>query len=145
MKKIQFICLLLVSCSYMMNAQIRFGVKFGVSSTDLDVNSLMIDEPGLTDRLSIALEDANYGIQAGIQIRAYLGDKILLQPELIFNSNTVEFRADDLDDPNLSSQILEESYQYLDIPVLFSCRFLGIFRLNVGPVGHVYLDNTSDF
>ena len=72
-------------------AQIRFGLKAGLYSMDLDVSELSIDQPGLRDRLSLALEEANYGIQLGVTIRAYLSDNVILQPEILWNSNTVEF------------------------------------------------------
>lgn len=143
MKKIQILTLLLAFSVTTGSAQIRFGLKAGITSTDLDVSELMIDQPGLSERLTLALKDANYGIQIGAQIRAYLGDNFILQPEILFNSNTVEFQVDDLDNPDITNAIFEESYQYVDIPVVFSYE-LAFLRLQAGPTGHFFLNNTSD-
>lgn len=142
MKKIQvtlLFCFLLTSAW----SQIRLGVKAGIYSNDLDVSTIEIDKPGLRDKFKLALEEANYGIQLGVQIRAYLGERLLLQPELLFNSNTVEFTTEDLDDPQLADRIFEESYQYLDIPVLIGWD-LGPLRIQAGPTGHLYLDSSSE-
>lgn len=136
--------LLLVLCSlFLWTAPLsaQLGLKLGVYSTDINVSELQIDEPGLSDRLSLALNDANFGLQFGLQIRIPFNNGFVLQPELIFNSNTVEFGADDLDQPGLGEQIFEESYQYLDIPVLLGWA-IGPLRFQGGPVGHVFLDST---
>ena len=143
MRKLYLSILVLFLCQVIGFTQVRFGLKLGVSSNDIDVDNLMIDEPGLSDRLTLALEEANYGVHFGIQLRAYLGNTFFMQPELIFNSNTVEFGVDNLDEPGLGRQLFDESYQYLDIPILFGWE-LGPLRLQAGPTGHVYLNNSSD-
>jgi len=124
-------------------AQLDFGIKAGVSTTDVDVNSLnLLDENG-TQRLRLALEDARYGIHAGIQLRAQLGKTFLLQPELVFNSNTVEYEVTDLDQTGLAGEVLEEKFQYLDIPLLLGLK-LGPLRLMAGPEAHVFIDSSSE-
>ena len=66
--------------------------------------------------------------------------KFFIQPEVIFNSNSVDFRKEDL---NNFSEILTEKYQYLDIPFMMGFKF-GPLRLQGGPVGHVFLNSKSD-
>jgi hypothetical protein len=138
--------ILLLFCSLsttFLGAQIRLGLKAGLSSQDLDVGQLMITEPGLSNRLSLALEEANYGLQVGAQLRLHLGNSLILQPELLFNSNSVSFAVSDLDNPDLTQQIFDESYQYLDVPLVLNVK-LAFLRLQAGPVGHVFLNSTSD-
>ncbi|HKK76582.1 MAG TPA: outer membrane beta-barrel protein [Saprospiraceae bacterium] len=143
MKKNLILTLFFALSTTFLGAQIRFGFKAGLSSTDLDVSQLMIDEPGLSNRLTLALEDANYGIQIGALARIYLGRSFILQPEVLFNSNTVEFGVDDLDDPSVSRRVFEESYQYVDIPLMLNWE-LAFLRFQAGPVGHVFLNSSSD-
>lgn len=124
-------------------AQIQFGIKGGVSTTEIQVDDLDILRPGGGDRLQLALEEANFGVHAGVMLRVPLGRTFLLQPELVFNSNTVEYRVEDTNQPGLVGALLEEKYQYLDIPLLLGLKF-GPVRLMAGPEGRVFIDSASD-
>ena len=143
MKKYPLLIVLILGLSLQLSAQIRFGLKAGLGSSDLDVSNVMVDQPGLRDRLDLALRDANYGFRFGAQIRVNIGNSFILQPEVVFNSNTVEFGVDDLDEPGLGEQIFEESYQYIDVPVLAGWE-LGPLRFQAGPTAHFFLNATSD-
>lgn len=143
MKKYSLLVALMLGLMLQLNAQIRFGLKAGLGSTDLDVANVMVDEPGLQDRLNLALKDANYSFRFGVQIRANIGNSFILQPEIIFNANTVEFGVDDLNQGGLGEQVFEESYQYIDFPVLIGWE-LGPLRAQVGPTAHFFLNGTSD-
>ena len=121
----------------------RIGIKAGLSTSDIDVNALNILDEGGTDRLSLAVKDAKYGLHAGIVLRAQI-NKFLIQPEILFNSNTVDYTVEDFDNSDMVNNVLSEKYQYLDIPVLLGFKF-GPLRLQGGPVGHIFLDSSSDF
>jgi len=120
-------------------SQLRFGVKGGISTTDLNAQDINVLERGALDDLSIALEEAQYGIHGGLVIRAQF-DKFLIQPEIIFNSNTVEY---EMTEGVQAAEILEEKFQYLDIPFLLGFKF-GPLRLMGGPEGRVFINNASD-
>lgn len=135
--------LLLVMLSTPLTGQIRFGVKGGISTTDLSVGELEILRPGGSDRLRLAIEDANYGVHAGLMIRLPLGETFLLQPEIVFNSNTVEYEVEDLNPTGFGVAVLEEKFQYLDIPLLLGAKF-GPLRLMAGPEGRVFINSASD-
>lgn len=124
-------------------AQIQFGVKGGISTTDISVEELEVLRPGSGDRIRLALEDARYGVHAGVMLRLPLGETFLLQPEVVFNSNTVEYEVDDLSPGGVGSVVLEEKFQYVDIPLLLGAKF-GPFRLMAGPEGRVFVDSASD-
>jgi hypothetical protein len=131
--------LLLVTLSY---GQIRFGLKAGLVSSGLTQENLAILDQGGVTRLKLALEDGNYGINFGALVRIELGNTFL-QPELNFQSNSADFTLDDLGQPGAPTDVLRESYQYLDIPVQLGFR-LGPLRLQGGPQGHLFLNSTSD-
>ncbi|MFM8450815.1 MAG: outer membrane beta-barrel protein [Haliscomenobacter sp.] len=141
MKKI-FLVFSALILAYGAQAQVRLGFKLGTSSTEIPNETINLLDAGGLNRLKLALNDASYGIHAGLAVQTNLGP-IVFQPELVFNSNTVEWKVTDLQNSGVIDQIFKERYNYLDIPVLFGFRF-GPLRLNAGPEGHVYLNSVSD-
>ena len=123
-------------------AQLRLGVKAGISSTNLDTEDLRIlDENGL-DRLGIALDNSNVGIYGGFVLQAQFG-AIILQPEIYYNSNSSDFKVTEFDNlGNTIDGIRDEKYQYLDIPILVGAK-LGPLRVMAGPQGNIFLNSTS--
>jgi hypothetical protein len=144
MKKLLAITSLVIFVSLSAFAQLRVGIRGGVSTTSLSPDDLnLLGEDGV-EKFGLALENAKFGVHAGLVFQARFGEKrnFLIQPEILLNSNKAEFKVTDMDDPNLATQILEEKYQYLDIPLLLGFKF-GPLRLLGGPVGHVYLNSSS--
>lgn len=125
------------------NSSFEVGVKAGLSTTDIDAGELDILDQGGADRLELAVKDARYGFHAGLLFRIRF-NKFILQPEVVFNTNRVDYEVDDVNMGNVVTTTLEESYQYIDIPVLAGFKF-GPLRLQAGPVGHIYLDSSSEF
>ncbi len=120
-------------------SQVKFGLKVGGSTTSVDAKPFEVENG--VDSLRVALKDANYGIHGGIVIRALIKKKFLIQPEVLFNSNSVDYKVTELD--NLTEQIKTEKFQYLDIPILLGVK-LGPLRLMAGPEGHIFINNTSE-
>jgi hypothetical protein len=120
-------------------SQVKFGLKVGASTTSLDAESFNVRNG--VDSIGVALADANYGIHGGLIIRAQLGKRFLIQPEILFNSSSAEYRVTELG--NLTEQIKEEKFQYLDIPILLGAKF-GPLRLMAGPQGHIFINNSSE-
>lgn len=139
MKKSIILLLFIAFTSFSLQAQIHLGVKLGGSTTSLNSSQINLLGQGGLQELSLALENANYGIHGGFLVQFKLGG-FILQPEFLFNSNSVDYEVTDLN--TLLSQIKTEKYQYLDIPVMMGMK-LGPLRLMAGPEAHVYLDNTS--
>lgn len=132
---------LAIFCLTTVEAQFKIGLRVGASTTDIDPNNLNIIENG-TSQLSLALKEARYGIHGGLVLQAKFG-KFLIQPEFLFNSSRVDYELTDPQNPDLPAQIKEEKYQHLDIPLLFGAKF-GALRLHAGPVGHVYINSSSE-
>ena len=124
-------------------AQVRLGMKAGVTSTNLEVARLSVPNgSGILSR-DISIADAKLGIQGGLVLQIPLGDKWLLQPELLFNSNEVEFEVEDFAGGAAFETIKSEKYQYVDLPLLLHYR-LGPLRASAGPVGHLFINSASE-
>lgn len=126
-----------------LSAQVRLGIKAGVTTTNLEVAQLSVPDRNGAQGANIDIEEANLGIQGGLVLQVPLGDKWLLQPELLFNSNEVEFRVEDFTGGAATETIKSEKYQYVDIPLLLHYR-LGPLRATAGPVGHIFVNSTSE-
>jgi hypothetical protein len=122
-------------------SQFSFGVTGGLSTSDLSENTANVIINDI-DQFKIEVSEARYGIHVGafgiIQMNQFY-----LMPELIFNSNKVEYEITDLDHSGEVVTILrEEELQKLDLGLMMGAK-LGAFRFGIGPVGHVHLDNVS--
>ena len=126
----------------MANAQFKIGVRGGLSTMDISANELIINNKQDIKRLGIAVTDANYGMHLGLFMQAQLG-KFFIQPEVLFNSNSVEYALNDFSDANIISTLKKESFQNLDLPIMVGAKF-GPLRLQGGPVGHVHLNSKSE-
>lgn len=122
-------------------SQISFGIKGGLSSADVSAQAIELFND-VDEGINLAVKDYKYGYHFGGFINARLG-KLYLQPELVFNSNSVDYTLQKINLGGVTTSVKNENFQYLDIPVLLGLK-LGAFRINAGPVGHVFLNNTSD-
>jgi Outer membrane protein beta-barrel domain len=136
MKSIQFLAFALCLFAFQANAQIRFGFRGGLSSSQL--NSETIQQNGV----SVAIKDANYGYHLGVFGRLKFGDHWYLQSEAMFNSSSVDFEVTDFGD-GLVNKVLTEKYRNLDIPLMVGYK-LGPLRAEAGPTGHVYVASKSE-
>jgi hypothetical protein len=123
--------------------QIRLGIKGGFTTTNLEVSQLSVPSQNGGTMLNLDVDDARFGIQGGLLLQIPLGKKWLLQPEVLFNSNRVDFEVEDFTGGAAIESIKSEKYQYLDLPLLLHYR-LGPLRLSGGPVGHLYINSSSD-
>ena len=132
------VSILLIALS--VDAQIRFGFKGGLSTYDLGVNNpLTVLNDG--SQFSLNVEDSKYGFHFGILLQAKFSS-FLIQPEIIFNSNAVDYTLQEIAN-GTPGTIFSEKYQHLDLPLLFGLK-AGPLRLMAGPVGHYFINSTSD-
>jgi hypothetical protein len=137
MKRILLLSLIWLLLSFAINAQSEFGFKAGLSSYDLTARHI-----GSTSDLKLSLKDSQYGFHAGIYGRlGLLG--IHIQPEIIFNSNRVSYKLDNLTFADTIEDIRTTRYQNIDVPVLLMVT-PSIFKIYAGPVGHYFLNSISD-
>lgn len=140
MKKL-LIPVLLCCFTLTLSAQVKWGPRLGVTTSDLTTRDFDIRSGGFDD-LKLGVKEAGYGVQVGAFAQFRLMKLFYLQPEVLFNSNRVDFRVTDFSEGNGVTQVIKERYQYLDIPVIFGLK-LGPLRAGVGPVGKVLLSSTS--
>ncbi|MEM9886998.1 MAG: porin family protein [Bacteroidota bacterium] len=138
MKKTLITYLFLLACTSISIAQVKFGVRLGASTTDLEPSQLLVRNQETLEEFNLAVSDAKFGVHAGLFAKFPITDLIFIQPEILFNSNRVDFRRDD------TEGIFTEKYQYLDIPIVAGLQ-LGPIKPQLGLVGHVFLRSNSDF
>lgn len=142
MKKLFLLASALLFSFSLSFAQFSIGVRAGVSTSDISGEDLNILAEDGSDNLRLKLNEARYGLHGGLIFRVK-GKRWSFQPEVLFNSNRVDFEVEDINDPMAGTVIKEESYQYLDIPVLIGLH-LGPLHFQGGPVGHVFLDSSTE-
>ena len=141
MKKLILVCSLLC-CSLWASAQFKLGVRAGMSTQDVSPNQLLITQSEDFEELGLSVKNANYGIHFGFFTQIQMG-KFFIQPEVLFNSNSTDFSVKELTISNAVGDIRREKYQYLDIPFMMGVKY-GPLRLQGGPVGHVFLNSSSE-
>lgn len=143
MKKPLFCAAFCILALTLANGQFRLGVRAGIISVQDFGNPLtVLDEVG-QEVLEVGLKNAKIGYTGGLVLQFQFGS-FLLQPEVLYSYNQYEYNVDD--DPLNPMQppgTAQESYQYLDVPLLLGFK-LGPLRLQAGPEGHLYLNSTSD-
>lgn len=136
MNKAIFFSIILLAVSIVGQAQVKIGTRVGLSTFNLTQET--IEEK----TLRVALREANYGLHFGFFIRGHLSKRIYLQPELLFNSNAVNYEVEDKN-VGIFKRILGEKYQYLDMPLIVGYK-LGPLHIEGGPVGHAYLASKTE-
>jgi hypothetical protein len=122
------------------SGQVRIGIKGGLSTFDIKAGDLILLDQNDAESFKLKIQDAKYGIHIGFFLQAKT-DFLFFQPELLFNSNSVDYEVEDLSNGEI--RILDENYQQLDIPLMVGFR-AGPLRLGAGPVGHLAISSTSD-
>ena len=135
MKNLIFIASLLLLGQTAQAQFFSFGLKGGIN-TQLNKPSDINIGSG-DSSLTLGVDKFKFGTQFGAYVR--LGGMIFIQPELLFNSNKTDYRVKSL----TISDVRKETYRNLDIPILVGLK-LGPLRVVTGPVGHYFLNSTSD-
>lgn len=120
----------------------KLGIKVGASTTTINPPELNILDASGTQNIKLALKNAQYGVHGGLVLRIKIGSFLLI-PEVVLNSNKVDYSIIDINNSTITDTIRSEKYQYLNFPVLFGYK-AGPIRLHAGPVGHYYLNSTSE-
>lgn len=122
-------------------SQIKFGLKAGLSTTNVKMKDLITLTSGETEYTVDALKGANYGFHGGAFVRFSLMG-FYIQPELLFASRTDEYKVTDLNDP-ASEIIKKQQFNQLDLPIMLGAK-LGPVRLNAGPSARLLINSPKD-
>ncbi|MEI6050125.1 MAG: porin family protein [Bacteroidota bacterium] len=139
MKKLSAI-LLVVLITIPAFSQLKFGIKAGVSTTNLSMAALKTITSGTTSYTVIALENAKYGFHGGLFMRLTLLG-IYVQPELLLSTRTNEYTVKNIQ--TSASSVVKQNFNKLDIPVMVGFK-LGPVRLNVGPAASILINTPKD-
>jgi hypothetical protein len=122
-------------------SQVKFGLKAGLSTTNLKMEDLKTLTSGETAYVVDAIKGANYGFHAGAFVRfSMLG--FYMQPELLFASRTDEYTIADADNP-ASEIIKKQQFNQLELPIMLGLK-LGPIRLNAGPSARLLINSPKD-
>ncbi len=124
-----------------LNAQIEFGFKAGLSSYELLDEGLIIQQSE-TNQLTLNLENLDYGVHFGLYSRVSFLN-FYIEPGLIFNSASKTYRLESFDEEGVISSLKSESFRNLDIPLKVGYS-ISVLRFHTGPVAHVFLDAVSN-
>ena len=121
-------------------SQIKFGLKAGVSTTNLSMADVKTVTSGNTTYTVDAVTSAKYGFHGGAFVRLSLFG-IYLQPELLFSTRTNEYTISNTTNlQSVTSYTAKQSFNKLDIPVMLGLK-LGPLRINAGPVGSLLINS----
>ncbi len=140
MKKLALI-VLSVFLVFPVFSQVKFGLKAGVSTTNVKMEDVKTLTSGETQYLVDAIRGANYGFHAGAFVRFNLFG-FYIQPELLFASRTDEYTVADAENPT-SETLKKQQFNQLDLPVMLGAK-LGPVRLNAGPSARLLINSPKD-
>lgn len=119
-------------------SQVNFGLKAGVSTTNVKMDDVKTLTSGETEYLVNAIKEANYGFHAGAFVRfSLLG--FYIQPELLFASRTDEYKIVE----GVETEIVKQQFNQLDLPIMLGAK-LGPVRLNAGPAARLLINSPKD-
>jgi hypothetical protein len=123
-----------------LNAQvIATGIRGGLSSS-MSIDDIKLINTSSKEEFLLSMSNKTFGYHFGALVRIKLGP-LFVQPEVIFNSNSFDISFQDVN--KVSTNIGKQKFQYIDVPVLVGLKF-GPLRVNAGPTGHLFLNNTKD-
>ena len=143
-KGIKVVMFMFFACcaAFQSTAQTSAGVKFGASTPDVDPQSITVIDKGV-NYYHIEVARAKYGFHAGIFLEAQMGH-FFVQPEILFNTSSVEYNVDSLFTPGNHNAKVIDTYRQLDLPLTMGFK-AGVLRIGVGPVGHMYVSSQDGF
>jgi len=120
-------------------SQVKFGLKAGLSTTNLKMADLKTLTSGETEYVVDAIKGANYGFHGGAFVRfSMLG--FYVQPELLFASRTDEYSVTELENPTV---VVKQQFNELDLPIMLGLK-VGPLRLNAGPSARLLINSPKD-
>ncbi|MDX9946496.1 MAG: porin family protein [Bacteroidales bacterium] len=119
-------------------SQVNFGLKAGVSTTNVKMEDVKTLTSGETEYLVNAIKGANYGFHAGAFVRFSVFG-FYIQPELLFASRTDEYKIEG----GVATEVVKQQFNQLDLPIMFGAK-LGPVRLNAGPAARLLINSPKD-
>ncbi|MEP6646194.1 MAG: hypothetical protein ABJC12_03830 [Saprospiraceae bacterium] len=134
---------ILILTGTLVKAQVSPGIKFGLSTPDIRPKDFIVTDGHGVQYYHIFVQNARYGVHAGAFIQMQLGG-FFIQPEILYNSSTIDYRLDSLFHSDTGTAIIRDSYKNLDFPLMLGLK-VGVVRIGGGPVAHIQLNSNSLF
>jgi hypothetical protein len=130
--KFLLIVLFFVAFNLTTDAQIKWGIRAGISSSNMKLDK--ISNNGYT----LEYNKGNYGWHAGLigKIKVL---KLFVQPELLYSTSNVDISYSS---SGSNKEYGSQKFQKIDLPVMVGFK-VAIFKLQVGPVGTLMLNSKS--
>jgi hypothetical protein len=142
--KLYLLLYLFMGLAFFSDAQVRPGIKFGVSTPDISPKDFIVTDNNGENYYHLFVVHPRYGIHAGAFVQIQLGG-FFIQPEVLYNSSTMDYRIDSLFTPDvISDDLIRDSYRNIDFPLMMGLK-TGPVRLGGGPVAHIYIPANSAF
>ncbi len=142
MRKLIFLFGILLSVNFCFG-QVKFGLRTGINTlSNIEGSSLSVTNAETMEVFNLSVREAQYGYHFGAFLRIKAAN-FIIQPEVLFNSDNVDYSLKDFGNNNVLNSIGNERYNNLDIPLMFGFK-LGPARLMAGPVGHLFISSSSD-
>ncbi|MDG1433635.1 MAG: outer membrane beta-barrel protein [Saprospiraceae bacterium] len=125
-------------CSIVSMAQVKFGLRGGVSSIDFNPKELVVLNQNDVEQLKISVNEISYGYHFGL-FAQFRRNRWIVQPEVLFNSNKISYNVDD----NILLSIKNEKFNFVDMPINIGYK-LGPLRIQAGPVAHFFVNSASE-
>lgn len=130
-----FLLLAILSCN-VTNAQLlRFGIKGGVSSTNVKFDDKTLSSSDGLQNFLVEEGDSKVGLQVGFFGRIQLMG-LFIQPEVLFTHSQGEVVLNDITADKAYKET--QKFNKVDIPVIVGWKF-GPVRFGVGPVASIML------
>ena len=141
MKKIILIAIFTLPFFIVSQAQIKFGIKAGLTSTSIKTDEVYTDLNNADiQSLKVKGQNANVGFQGGIFSRITIVN-FYVQPELLFTSTSGEVEVTTVyENQDPVSVVKDQKFRQIDFPIMLGYK-LGPIRLQAGPVGTIMLSS----
>jgi hypothetical protein len=145
MKRFTPFLIILILLSATVNAQIKFGVRGGLSSSQVRIDKeidLTSIEGTTIDELNIKDKNPKLGFHAGGFMQVTIGT-VYLQPELLFVVTGGEVEITRIANGQVTgTEIASQRFNRIDVPIIGGLK-LGPARLGLGPVASFNLKSND--
>ena len=142
MKKLYITLLCVLALTSLSQAQIKYGLRGGVSSSSLKLNDAIqiAQADNTTQELKLKAQDSKLGFHFGgfAQI-SFAG--FFVQPELLLSSTGGDVAVEDV--MNNTTTIAKQRFLRMDIPIIAGMKF-GPARVGIGPVATFNLSSNDE-
>ncbi len=142
-KSIIFALALLFCASVSTTAQnFKWGIKAGISSSDVKPSDLLIANNDDVQRFVLNVKDAKYGLNLGAFFRFKTGKHFFIQPEVQINSVRTDYEIQDFKTAQPVTELVTESYHNINVPINMGFKF-GPLRFQGGAIGSYHIGGKS--